>query len=113
MPPGTKRYVGEVEADWPAWLPVVSFAIPLACLVGATIQRHALWPPGLPALFASLAVLPFAMDAATHLRVVPESLRFPPLLFAAFVIGGVTPLSFIKPVSSDIAPFAVVMLVGE
>jgi signal transduction histidine kinase len=108
-----RRYAGEVEADWPRWISLVSFAIPLAILIGATAQRHAIWPPRWPTLFAVIALLPFAVDALTSLGIVPPSLRFPPLLFAAVVIGAVTPLSFIKPISSDVATFAVVMLVGE
>ena len=90
-----------------------SVAIPLAILIGATAQRHALWPPRWPALFALLAVLPFAIDALTHLGAVPERLRFPPLLFAAVVIGAIVPLSLVRPLSSDVAPFAIVMLVVE
>ena len=113
MPIGDRRYAGEVDADWPAWISVVAFAIPLAILIGATVERHALWPPRWPALFALIAVLPFAVDMLTHRGVLPDWMRFPPLLFAAVVLGAITPLSFLKPISNDVAPFAVVMLVGE
>jgi signal transduction histidine kinase len=111
--PGGRRYDGEVDADWPPWISLVAFAIPLAILIGAVVERRALWPPRWPALFALIALLPFGVDALTHRGLVPEALRFPPPLFAAVVIGGVTPLSLIKPVGNDVAPFALVMLAGE
>jgi signal transduction histidine kinase len=108
-----RRYRGEVPADWPSWIGVVSFILPAGILVGAAIERHALWPPRWPALYALIALAPFAIDALVHLGTIPERLRLPPLLFAAIVLAGVAPLSFIRPVNNDVAPFATVMLVGE
>lgn len=104
---------GEVEAEWADWIPLVAFAIPAAVLVGATIARHALWPPRWPALFALIALVPFAVDALIGLGLFPARLRFPPLLFAAVVLGAMAPLTLVRPMNNDIAPFAIVMLVGE
>src|SRR5581483_7717819 len=67
----------------------------------------------LPALYAFFIVLPFGVDALVQLRVIPSRLRFPPLLFAAVVLGAATPLCLLRPISNDIAPFAITMLVGE
>jgi signal transduction histidine kinase len=113
MPREGRRFAGEVDADWGTWIPIGACAIPVAVVVGAVVQRHALFPPRLPALWALILVVPFVTDALASLHVVSDRFRFPPLLFSAVVIGASVPLSFVRPLNSDIAPFALVMLVGE
>jgi signal transduction histidine kinase len=135
MPYLSRTDTGDVEIDWPAWLPALSTVIPAVVLVAGLVERHALWPPRWPALFAFLALLPFAVDAVTAIELFTKAddgsrrvfrvraehsgvrrgvrrLAFSPLLFSAVVISCVGVL-IARPLNSDVVPFVLVVLVGE
>ena len=88
----------------PPFARIGEVAVPLTLVVGVTIQRGALIPPGWPLLLAMAAALPFVLEGAGVL--------VPRLLSTAIVLGAVL-LLVLDPVNADLAPFFLVYLSGH
>ncbi|MFE9581116.1 sensor histidine kinase [Nocardia sp. NPDC006044] len=85
---------------------VVTAALVFVVVLVAVEQRNALIPPGLPILAGVIALVPSLLFAAFGLPPRPISL-------ALTMIGGTALLLWSAPVESDLAPFILVILVGE
>ncbi|MFC9434863.1 sensor histidine kinase [Nocardia sp. NPDC057030] len=85
---------------------MVTAALVFVVVVVAVEQRNALIPPGLPILAGVIALIPSLLFAAFGVPPRPISLT-------VTMIGGTALLLWSAPVESDLAPFILVILVGE
>jgi signal transduction histidine kinase len=92
---------------WPRWVSLVCTACAVAVVLGALSQRGDLVPPGVAWLPALLALAPWLVLEATGHRSVPAA------LFVGCVVGGTYWLLLLDPVSSDVAPFLLVLVCLE
>jgi len=92
---------------WPRWVPLTCTACAVATVVGALAQRGELVPPGPAWVPALLALAPWILLEATG-----GHKYLPTWLFVACVVGG-TYWLLDDPVSSDVAPFLLVLLCLE
>ncbi len=108
---GLGRWLNTVVEDgrgltWPRWLPLTCTACAVATVLGALAQRGELVPPGPAWVPALLALSPWLLLEVTGQR------HFPTWLFVACVVGG-TYWLLLDPVSSDVAPFLLVLVCLE
>jgi signal transduction histidine kinase len=95
------------DLEWPWWMALGIAGCALVSTVGAVAQRDAIWPPGWEALVGLAVMLPWIVE---HL----VGWKLPRLLFGAIVIAGVAVLLASQPAThTDLAPFILVVLVGE
>ena len=92
--------------EWPWWIPLCFTGLALLAAGGAVVQRSDLWPPGLSAGLALIAVAPWIFQFLSGVHV-------PHWLFFPVVNAPVAGMMLWQPVAIDLAPILLLLLVGE
>ncbi|MGH3727771.1 MAG: sensor histidine kinase [Micromonosporaceae bacterium] len=100
------RHWAKNGVAWPWWIPACFVVLSMLAAVGAAVQRDALFPPGLAALFALLGVSPWLFQITT-------GKHLPAWLFALVVNVSVVALVVRGRVDIDLAPLLLLLLAGE
>ncbi|WP_280235488.1 sensor histidine kinase [Nocardia cyriacigeorgica] len=100
-----RRNIDELPFDYPPAVVISSDLAFLAIGIGACVQRHEYFPSALPLL--ALLLLFVSLPLFAFLGIVPSPLQLGSTAVAA------TALYLVQPVPTDIAPFVLVISVGE